>query len=266
MQSKGRTSGTGQPLELHRTYKDAETRERLASEHLPLVRRLCQRYRHSGVQMDDLVQVGSVGLVKAIDKYDPARGTAFLAFAIPVIMGEIKNYFRDHGWAVKIPRKLQKQGMIVERAVEHLTQVGRRSPTIPEIAEATGLSEDEVYDTFEVGKYGRPLSLEAEYAQDGSSDGSTALDYLGARDPNLDGVAEKVDLVNTLRCLTEREKTIIRLKFYAGLSQAEIAGRLGVSQMHVSRLQRNALGKLKVNLCEVQNKVGGVERVGRPHP
>ena len=216
-----------------------------------MVRRLCQRYRYSGVSIEDLVQVGSIGLLKAIDKFDPDYGAPFLAYAVPVIMGEIKNYFRDHGWAVKIPRKLQRHKMVVEKAVEDLSQFRRRSPTVPEIAEETGLSEEAVYDTFEVSKYGRLLSLEAEYEHNGAGDGPTVLDYLGAYDPELDELAEKIDLMNTFDCLTKRERSIIRLKFYSGLSQAEIAARLGISQMHVSRLQRNALGKLRLNLGEV---------------
>ena len=248
MQSKAESAGTANALGLQRKPKDLASRERLATEHLPLVRRLCERYRYSGVPMEDLVQVGSVGLIKAIDKFDPNRGNKLLAFAIPVIVGEIKNYFRDHGWAVKIPRKLQRQRMVVERTVENLSQIRGRSPTVQEIAVATGFSEEEVYDTFEVGNYGRLLSLEREYENNGMSDVSTVLDYLGHQDPQLDMLPDRIDLVNTLSCLDEREKKIIRLKFYSGLSQAEIAVQLGISQMHVSRLQRIALAKIKVSL------------------
>ena len=206
MQSKAESAGTANAVGLQRKPKDLASRERLATEHLPLVRRLCERYRYSGVPMEDLAQVGSVGLIKAIDKFDPNRGTKLLSFAVPVIMGEIKNYFRDHGWAVKIPRKLQRQRMVVERTVENLSQIRGRSPTVPEIADATGFSEEEVYDTFEVGKYGRLLSLEMEYENNGRSDVSTVLDYLGHQDPEFDMLPDRIDLVNTLRCLNEREK------------------------------------------------------------
>jgi RNA polymerase sigma-B factor len=250
MQTKAGSSVARRRADLRQPHWDAATREHLAAKHLPLVRRLCERYRYSGVPIEDLVQVGSIGLIKAIDKFDPDRGTNLLAFAVPVIMGEIKNYFRDHGWAVKVPRKLQRQKRIVERAVESLSQIRGRSPTVGEIAEATGLSEDEVYDTFEVRKFGRLLSLEAEYERDGNTEGSTVLDYLGTPDPQLDGLADKIDLTNILTSLTERERTIIQLKFYSGLSQSEIAVRLGISQMHVSRLQRYALEKLKLSLSE----------------
>ena len=250
MQANGKTSMTMRPPDRPLPPKDAETRERMATQHLALVRRLCARFRHSGLPMEDLVQIGSVGLLKAIDKFDPDRGSAFLAFAIPVIVGEIKNYFRDHGWAVKIPRKLQRQKVMVEKAVESLSQVHGRSPTVMEIAEATDLPEEVVYDTFEVGKYGNLMSLEAEHERNGNSDASPFLDYLGANDPRFDDLADRIDLTDTFKSLTERERTIIRLKFYTGLSQAEIAVRLGISQMHVSRLQRHALGKLKLSMSK----------------
>ena len=251
MQSQGELSETGPSLVLNPSTVDADTRERMAAEHMPLVRRLCQRYRYSGVSIEDLVQVGSIGLLKAIDKFDPHRGAPFSAFAVPVILGEIRNYFRDHGWAVKIPRKLQRQKKMVEKTVEDLSQLLERSPKVSEIAEASGLSEEVVYDTFEVSNYGRLLSLEAEYERNGAGDGPAVLDYLGTYDPELDRLPEKLDLWNTFGCLTERERSIIRLKFYSGLSQAEIAARLGISQMHVSRLQRIALGKIRLNLGEV---------------
>jgi RNA polymerase sigma-B factor len=203
--------------------------------------------------LEDLVQVGSVGLLKAIDKFDPDRGTHFLAFAVPVIIGEVKNYFRDHGWAVKIPRKLQKQKMIVDKAVESLSQRRGRSPTVPEIAAVTGISVEEVYDTFEVSRFGKPLSLEAEYEKNGNDNTSTFLDYLGSVDPRIDGIADRIDLLNTFDRLSEREKAIIRLRFYSGMSQSETAARLGISQMHVSRLQRNALQKLKLTLGDSES-------------
>ena len=198
--------------------------------------------------MEDLVQVGSVGLVKAIEKYDPERGNNFVAFAVPSIVGEIKNYFRDHGWAVKVPRKFQRQKLEAQRSVDRLTQLPSRSPTIPEIAEATGFSEEEVYDTIDVRNYGRPLSLDALFGANGREDGPGLLENLASEDPQFEGLADRVDLSNALRCLDDRERTIIHLKFYANLSQTKIAHCLGISQMHVSRLQRIALRKLRLTL------------------
>jgi len=229
---------------------DEQEREHLITKHIGLVRRLCGRFRNSGEPMEDLIQVGSVGLLKAAAKYDPELGSIFAAYAIPVIVGEIKNYFRDHGWAVKIPRKLQRQKLAVARAVDMLNQTLKRSPTVKEMAEATGLSEDEVYQSFEVELYGRPVSLDTEY-DSGDGDGtSTVLDYLGTVDPELEALPNRLDLTRALGCLDEREKAIIYLYYYKGLSQTEIAKKLALSQMHVSRLQRGALGKLERALTD----------------
>ena len=200
--------------------------------------------------MEDLIQVGTVGLLKAAARYDPELGNSFAAYAIPVIVGEIKNYFRDHGWAVKIPRKLQRQKLAVGRAVDVLTQEFGRSPTVNEIAEATGFSEDEVYQTFEVELYGRPVSLDTEYDSGESEGTSTVLDYVGTVDPQLEALPNRLDLAGALSSLDEREKTIIYLYYYKDLSQTEIAKRLALSQMHVSRLQRGALGKLERELID----------------
>ena len=234
--------------------------DRFVTEQLPLVRRVCWRFRHAGVPLEDLVQVGSIGLLRAVRKYDPQRGTAFAAFAVPVIVGEIKNYFRDHGWAVKVPRKLQMHTKAVRSAVDILRQQRGASPTIREIAEATGLSEEVVYDTFEVGMYGMPVSLEAESDKDGGGVSSALISRLGSEDPELEGLADKIDLANGIACLDQREQTIIWLKFYNDLTQTEIAGRLGVSQMHVSRLQRAALGKLKLLLADGHSPQAALER------
>jgi len=250
MGTNGHVPGANQLLDRWRETKDVAARDHLVADHLPLVRRLCQRFSHSGESLEDLFQVGAIGLLKAIDKYNPQRGDNFVAFAIPVIVGEIKNYFRDHGWAVKLPRKLQTRKLAVDRTVGSLTQGLGRAPTIPEIAEATGFSEEEVYETFEVGRYGKPLSLDAEYEGDGGEETSSILDCLGSVDPELEGLANKVDLKAALGCLNSREEAIIYLRFYADLPQTEIAKRLGISQMHVSRLQRNALSKLKLNLMK----------------
>ncbi len=183
MSIQGHTSETRRLLDLSRPPMEAAARERLLADHLPLVRRLCRRFSHTRQPQEDLVQVGSIGLLKAIDKYDPDRGSDFLAFAIPVIVGEIKNYFRDHGWAVKVPRKLQRQKQAVEKAIERLSQSLGRSPTIPEIAEAAECSEEEVYDTFELERYGKPLSLEAEHDGHRGEEVSSLLASLGREKP-----------------------------------------------------------------------------------
>ena len=167
-----------------------QDRDHLIADNLSLVRRLCYRFRHSGEPMEDLIQVGSIGLMRAAASYDPQRGS-FMAYAVPAIVGEVKNYFRDHGWAVKIPRKIQRQKLEVSRAVATLNQQLGRSPTISEIAGATGFSEDEIYQTFEVDGFGKPLSLDAEHNLDGNDDPSTILDHLGSKDPELEALPVK---------------------------------------------------------------------------
>ena len=237
--------GAGRKVEL-----TAGDRDRLIAGYIPLVHRLCRRFRDCGEAQEDLVQVGCIGLLKATKKFDPDRGVSFITYAVPVIVGEIKNHLRDHGWAVKVPRKIQKQKLAVQRAVESLGHILGRSPTFSEIAEATEISEAEVFDTFEVGNYGRPLSLDAEYDGNGTKGVSTVMDYIGAEDPQFEKLGDRIDLGQTFACLTKREKVIIYMKFYVGLSQTEIAGRLGISQMHVSRLQRHALRLLKKALVK----------------
>ena len=203
METKGNASATQQSLGVSWVPKEAKDRERIVVEHLPLVYRLCRRFMHSGEPLDDLIQVGTIGLVKAIDKFDPDRGSSFTALAIPMIVGEIKNYFRDHGWAVRIPRKLQRNKRLVDGAVDRLSQSFGRSPAITEIAEATGLSEPEVYDTLEVG---RPLSLDAQYDGNGNNDASSLLDHMGSEDPQFEELIDRIAVTNSLGCLTPRER------------------------------------------------------------
>ena len=243
-----KATGTESLLDLWRESGDSAARDRLVSDHLPLVCRLCRRFAYLGEPLEDLVQVGTIGLLKAINKFDRQRGNNFVAFAVPVIVGEIKSYFRDHGWAVKVPRKLQQRKLTVDRTVACLTQELGRVPTVPEIGMAAGFSTEEVYQTFEVERYGRPLSLDAEYHREDSEDSASILDYLGSEDPDLEGLTDKMDLKEALGCVAPREQAILYLKFYSGLSQTAIAHRLGISQMHVSRLQRIALSKLKLGL------------------
>ena len=225
-------------------------RDRLVTDHLGLVRRVCARFRYSGEPMEDLVQVGSLGLLKAAAKFDPELGSNFPAYAVPVIVGEIKNYFRDHGWAVKIPRKLQSQKLLVDRTVPALNQHLGRPPKVTEIAEAAGLTVDTIYRIFEVEAYSKPLSLDSQYDHSDSHDTPPILDFVGSKDPQLEALPNKLDLARTMGCLDLREKTIIYLYFYKNLCQTEIAERLSMSQMHVSRLQRRALSKLREEMSQ----------------
>ncbi len=225
--------------------------ERLIIGHMALVRRLAAKFRYSGEPLEDLVQVGNLGLVKAAQKFDEDRGTPFAAFAVPVIVGEIKNYFRDHGWSVKLPRKLQTNKRTVDQAADVLIQNLGRSPTVMEIAESTGLSVEEVNQTFELDGFGKPASLDLEYQQGDGGDSATLMDFLGSVDPAMENLAEVLDLTASIDCLSHQEKRIMYLRYHSGLSQSETAALMKVSQMQVSRLQRGALSKLKAALLEV---------------
>ena len=244
----GDASVPKQLLDIWRETGNPEDRERLVTVYLPLIRRVCRRFANLGEPLEDLIQVGAIGLLKAIRKFDPERGNSLAAFAIPVVIGEVKNYFRDHGWSVKMPRKLQRNKLAVDRAKESLTQTLGRTPTVAEIGEAAGLSPEQVHESFEVERFGRPLSLDAEYDRENGEDSSSILDYLGQVDPDLESLADELDLKEALLSVDPREQEIIYLKFYSGLSQTAIAARLGISQMHVSRLQRHALSKRKEEL------------------
>ena len=177
--------------------------------------------------------------------------TPFAAFAVPVIVGEIKNYFRDHGWSVKLPRKLQTNKRTVDQAADVLIQNLGRSPTVMEIAESTGLSVEEVNQTFELDGFGKPASLDLEYQQGDGGDSATLMDFLGSVDPAMENLAEVLDLTASIDCLSHQEKRIMYLRYHSGLSQSETAALMKVSQMQVSRLQRGALSKLKAALLEV---------------
>ena len=198
MHINGDATGTRELLEIWLETRRPDVRDRLVAEYLPLVRKVCRRFAYLGEPLDDLIQVGTIGLLKAIRKYDPDRGNNLVAFAVPVIVGEIKNYFRDHGWAVKMPRKLQRQKLAVDRAVEALTQTLGRAPVVSEIGHATGYTPDQSYESFEMQRYGRPLSLDAEFERNDREDTSSILDYLGEEDPDLSTLADRLDLMSAL--------------------------------------------------------------------
>lgn len=220
-------------------------RESLVVSHMSLVRRLAAKFRYSGEPLEDLIQVGNLGLVKAARKFDADRGTSFASFAVPVIMGEIKNYFRDHGWSVKLPRKLQTHKRLVNKAADILTQNLGRSPTMSELAQVTGISVEEVHQTFELDALGRPMSLDLEYEPGEGGDNTTLMDYIGSVDPEIENRADVLDLSRSIGGLNQQEKKTLYLRYHNGLSQSETAALMGVSQMQVSRLQRNALAKLR---------------------
>lgn len=238
--------------ELHSLPADDPRRDALRDElvvmHLPLVRHLARRYRDRGEQFEDLVQVGTVGLIKAVDRFDPDRGAAFSTFATPTILGEIKRHFRDSARAVHVPRRLQELHAAVARATEAMTQSLGRSPTVRELAAELDISEDEVLEAIEVRHAFAASSLDAT-AADGTSEGAVLADLLGDEDSALAAIEDRESLRPLLEALPERERQIIMLRFFRNQSQSQIAEQLGISQMHVSRLLARTLAQLRDGLA-----------------
>ncbi len=225
-------------------------RQELVVAHLNLARYLAAKFANRGEPLDDLIQVGTLGLLKAIDRFDLDRGVEFTTYATPTIVGEIKRYFRDKGWAVKVPRRLQELNLAVNRAVEKLTVALGHSPTVAELAEHLGASEEDVLEAQELGQAYNLLSLDTELNGEGDGKSQTLADYVGKNDSALDLLEDRANLERAFEILAGRERVILYLRFYERISQTEIAKRLNVSQMHVSRLQQKALEKLRNVLKE----------------
>ncbi len=225
---------------------DRRIRDELIEAHLRLAEHLARRFSNRGVPLEDLVQVASLGLVKAVERFDPDRGLEFSTFATPTIVGELKRHFRDKGWAVRVPRRVQELHVEINGLVGTLTQRHGRSPTIAELARASSTSEEEVLEAMEAAQAYRSASIDAPGG--GEDSGQGLAGQLGDHDTNL-FAAENRMLVDTLvSSLPKREQLIVRLRFYDGMTQTQIADRLGISQMHVSRLLARSLGQLRERL------------------
>lgn len=225
-------------------------RNDLVVAHLNLVRFLALKFANRGEPLDDLVQVGTVGLLKAIDRFELGRGVEFTTYATPTIVGEIKRYFRDKGWAVKVPRRLQELNLAVNRASEKLAVEFGRSPTVAELAKHLDATDEEILEAQELGQAYNLLSLDSEVSGEGEKKSQTLADTVGITDSGLELLEDRANLEQAFHVLTGRERVIIYLRFYESVSQTEIAKRLNVSQMHVSRLQAKALEKLRTALKE----------------
>jgi RNA polymerase sigma-B factor len=209
---------------------------------------LARSYRGRGESADDLVQVAMVGLIKSVDGFDPDRGTGFNAYAVPTIVGEIKRYFRDKGWQIRVPRRMQEIGLELPGARDILAQRLGRSPTVPEVAAHLGVTDEEVLEAIEAAQVYRAGSLSTPVGTNGG-DGSTELgDLIGGPDRGFDLVEDRESLRGLVSGLPAREQRILAMRFYGNLTQAQIADRIGISQMHVSRLLADALGRLRVGL------------------
>ena len=228
----------------YRDTGDADAREELVKRFLPLARQLARRYQRTNEPLDDLMQVASVGLVKAIDRFDPDRGTAFSTFAVPTILGELKRYFRDSGWAVHVPRGMQERAMRLEQAVDVLHRRLGRSPSTGELAAELDQTEEEVLEALEAQSAYDAVSLEQQRSDD-SQGGDSYADTLATEEENYDLVEYEATIEPALNALSQRDRLILHLRFSEDMTQSEIAERIGVSQMHVSRLIRQALARLR---------------------
>jgi RNA polymerase sigma-B factor len=223
--------------------RTAELREALAQLHLPLVEYLAKRFKDRGEPLDDLVQVGSVGLLKAIDRFDLERGVEFSTYATPTIVGELKRYFRDKGWAVRVPRRLQELSLRMNKIVAQLTQTLGRAPTVPEIAQAAGVTEEEVLEALESAQAYSTTSLDAPSGEE--DDAADRLERIGEEDVALENLEYFASLAPLIEQLPERERRILYLRFFKGMTQSKIADEVGISQMHVSRLLTRILAFLR---------------------
>jgi RNA polymerase sigma-B factor len=231
-------------FELYRETGDLAARDALVERFLPLAHHLARGYDRGGGLVEDLAQVASIGLLKAIERYDPDRGIAFSSFAVPTIAGEIKRYYRDKGWAVRVPRSLQERALAVQHATDELERELGRPPTIAQIAERIDASTEEVLEARIAAEAHFGVSLESPSGHDDDGD-RTLADTIGSLDHRLEQVEDALAVESLVAGLDDRERTILALRFQHDLTQHEIAARVGVSQMQVSRLLRQAIARLR---------------------
>jgi RNA polymerase sigma-B factor len=228
----------------YRERGDQAARDALVERFLPLATQLARRYHRGNEPLEDLVQVASVGLLKAVGRFDPARGTAFSSFAVPTIAGELKRHFRDKGWAVRVPRDLQELALRVDRATDRLVHRLGRAPTASEIADDLGVTIEQVLEAHEAAAAYRADSLDRPGSDD-DEDATRVVDTLGGDEPGYRHAEHSATLEPMMSVLSEREREILRLRFVEDLTQSEIGDRVGLSQMHVSRLLRRAVARLR---------------------
>ena len=227
---------------LHRG-EDPGARDALVERFLPLARQLARRYQRANEPFDDLVQVASIGLVKAVDRFDPERGVAFSSYAVPTILGELKRYFRDSGWAVHVPRGIQERVLKVDEMVSTLSGKLGRSPSVAEIAEAMDVEVEDVLEAMDAAHAYDAVSLEA--SRGGDDDGDSHAETIGVEEERFELIEYGATINRTLQALPERDRLVLRLRFVEDLTQSEIAEHIGVSQMQVSRIIRRAILRLQ---------------------
>ncbi len=232
--------------ELFALYKDEgdeDAREQLIVSHLNLVRFLASKFKNRGESLDDLIQVGTIGLIKAIDRFEPERGLEFTTYATPTIMGEIKRHFRDKGWSVRVPRRLQELSAKVNQATDELTKDLQRSPSVDKIAASLGVTVDEVLEAMESSSAYSSVPLEG--GGSGDQDAPSVIDHYATEDQDLLASDDRMVIEDTIGSFSPREQEVLKMRFQDGLTQVEIAKRLGVSQVQVSRFLRRTLKKVQ---------------------
>jgi RNA polymerase sigma-B factor len=247
---------------LFRRYADARDpvdRDAIVERFLPLARQIAARYQRRGEPFEDIFQVACFGLVKAVDRFDPARGIAFSSYAVPTIAGEIKRYFRDFTWAVRVPRDLQDLALRVERVIGELTERLGRQPSVEEVADATGTDPEALLEAMHARDASRAASLQAPRSGTHEVPAETLGDTLGRAEDGFRRVEQRADLASLLRALPAREREVLLLRFEADLTQAEIGARIGVSQMQVSRILRHAMADLRALAADARSgPIGGL--------
>lgn len=232
--------------------RDQRAREELVERYMPFAKRLALRYRSASESFDDLLQVANLGLLGAIDRYDPERGIPFTAFASPTVLGELKRHFRDRVWTVRVPRGLHDRMAEVDKAVTELTKKLQRSPSVGEIAERLELEQTEVLEVLEANHNRRPLSLDRPAGAEDAEE-SPPSEWVGSEDEGYELIEGRLALEGALPELDERERLVLRLRFVEDMTQSQIAERVGHSQMHVSRILRGALDKVRDQIRQQQS-------------
>jgi RNA polymerase sigma-B factor len=245
----GGNGETRERFEEYRRTRDRDLRNALVEEHMRLAEFLARRFTHRGEPLDDLRQVALVGLLKAVERFEPDRGLQFSSFATPTIVGELKRHFRDRGWAVRVPRRVQELHLELDRTIASLSQELGRAPTPREIAERAGVQEEDVLESMEASSLYRLPSIDAARSDDPA--GGPPSDRFGDFDPELHALEDRIAVGELLAVLPEREQRIVYLRFFEGLTQSEIAAEVGISQMHVSRLLVRSLETLGTHAASV---------------
>ena len=229
----------------HQRDRDPAAREALVERFLPLARQLARRYQRADEPLEDLIQVASLGLIKAIDRFNPDRDVAFSSYAVPTILGELKRHFRDRTWAVRVPRDLQELALKVDRAVSDLSKESHRAPSVDQIAARVGASQEQVLEALEASGAYRATSFDAPRPGGDDDAGDSLGDVVGHQDTGFGLAEDRATLDRLMQSIGAREREVLRLRFVEDMTQAEIGERIGVSQMQISRLIRQSLARLR---------------------